>query len=197
MIENYLSCDNVKLLISVGCCYRRLSPGTHVSASFTLDGFPLSRYFRERNIQLDARLRNIASHGSRWTVDSLRLTVRKHFYRSVLEILLARHKLNAMIGKFRGHVYDKGFKEYVRIVVDKLQLPPVLIDEADIIQEYSEKDIIAAVCMRGMCTGVAESLIVLDRWMAIREATTTGYIGLHRLFDPQISPRGWALVAKR
>jgi hypothetical protein len=134
---------------------------------------------------------------SRWTLESLRRTIRKHFYRAVLQIILGRHHLNPMIRKLPDRFYDHGFEEYVRAIVQKLQLPTVLINEAGIIHEHSDRDITAAVCLRGMCTAVVESLIVLDRWMAVREEMKDGYVGLHRIFHAQISPRGWAVVATR
>jgi hypothetical protein len=83
------------------------------------------------------------------------------------------------------------------VVVEKLGLSESLIQEADIIDSYDEKDILAWVILRGMCAGVLESLIMLDRYMAVREALTGGYVGLHKLFDREICPRGWAIVAFR
>ena len=125
------------------------------------------------------------------------MTIRKHYYRALLEILFARHGLKPTVGKLRDHVYLSGFKEYVRNVVQKLKLPDTLIDEADMIGEYNDQKIISAVCLRGMCAGVVESLIILDRWIAIKEQLRDGYVGLHRIFDATISPRGWAIVAAR
>jgi len=188
MIEHFQSCDNVKLLVNVGCCYNRLSE----------DGFPVSRTCRGNNARLHSRLRNLAAQApSRWTLESTRRMIRKHFYRAVLQILLDRHNLNPKIGKKREHFYENGFKEYVRALVRKLQLPTILVDEAHIIQEYSDREVMVGLCLRAMCGAVVESLIVLDRWMAVREDTDIGYIGLHRIFDSQISPRGWALVGTR
>ena len=90
-----------------------------------------------------------------------------------------------------------GFKEYVRTVVQKLNLPETLIEEADMIAEDNDQKVISAVCLRGICAGVVESLIILDRWIAVKEQLTHGYVGLHRIFDGTISPRGWAIVAAR
>lgn len=82
-------------------------------------------------------------------------------------------------------------------MVQKLDLPESLINEANIIDNYSEQMVVSAVCLRGMCAGVVESLILLDRWMAVKEALVGGYVGLHRIFDADVSPRGWAIVAAR
>ena len=51
--------------------------------------------------------------------------------------------------------------------------------------------------MRGICAGVIETMIILDRWLYLHENMTEGYLGVHRLFNPSISPRGWAIVALR
>jgi hypothetical protein len=81
--------------------------------------------------------------------------------------------------------------------VQRSQLPSILINEANIIENYDDSKVMTAVCMRSMCAAVIETLIVLDRWMAVRETLCEGYIGLHRIFEAQISPRGWAIVAAR
>ena len=147
---------------------------------------------------MDRWLRHLAVQAtSRWTVDTLAATIRKHYYRALLEILFARHGLTPTVGKLRDHVYLNGFKDYVRNVVHKLKLQETLIDDVDAIGEYSDQEVISAVCLRGMCAGVVESLIILDRWMAVREQLMDGYVGLHRIFDATISPRGWAIVAAR
>lgn len=162
------------------------------------DDFPISQCYRQRKIKLDHWLHHLAVQAtSRWTFDTMAGTIRKHYYRALLEVLFARHGLTPMVGKLRDHVYLNGFKEYVRIVVHKLKLPETLIDEVDTIDEYNDQKIISAVCLRGMCSGVVESLIILDRWIAIKEQLMDGHVGLHRIFDATISPRGWALVASR
>jgi hypothetical protein len=115
----------------------------------------------------------------------------------VLQLLFNRHDLNPTVGKLPDSFYQKGFEHYLRGVVQRSQLPSILIDEANIIEGYNDNKVMTAVCMRSMCAAVIESLIVLDRWMRVRETLCDGYIGLHRIFDTQISPRGWAIVAAR
>ena len=125
------------------------------------------------------------------------LTIRKHLYRALLEILFTRHGLTPSVGKLPDRAYQMGFKEYMCTVVQKLNLPETLIDEAETIGEYNDQKVISAVCLRGICAGVVESLIILDRWIAVKEQLKHGYVGLHRIFDGTISPRGWAIVAAR
>jgi hypothetical protein len=93
--------------------------------------------------------------------------------------------------------YLKGFAHYVRKVVEKLQLPSVLIDEAEQIADYDEQKVLAAICIRAMCASVIETLILLDRWLVIQENLKDGYVGLHRIFNRETSPRCWAVVASR
>jgi hypothetical protein len=112
-------------------------------------------------------------------------------------LLFNRHGLSPTVGKLPDNLYQKGFDHYVRGVVQRGRLPSVLIDETEIINAYDDHKVMTAVCMRAMCAAVIESLIILDRWMAVREKLIEGYIGLHRIFDPQISPRGWAIVGAR
>ena len=97
----------------------------------------------------------------------------------------------------RDQYYRKSFQDYVIAVVKKLSLPIDLASEASIVDDYQESSLTAAVCMRAMCAAVIESLILVDRWMYMHENMKEGYIGLHRIFEEQISPRGWAIVAAR
>lgn len=163
-----------------------------------LDEFPISQYCREKEIKLDQSLRQLAVQAiNRWTLESTSLTIQKHFYRAVLEVLFIRDDIDMKVGKLRDHIYQKGFKEYLRAVVEKLKLDERLIEEADMINMYDDQKVITAVCLRGMCSAVVESLILLDRWMAVKEQLRDGYVGLHNIFDSEISPRGWAIVATR
>lgn len=159
----------------------------------------MSEYFRHRGVEkLSSTLRHLAVQStSRWNADSLSSTTRKHFYRAVLEVLFARHGITAAVGKQRDHVYQRPFKDYVRTVVEKLGLSEDLVEEAHIVELYDTRDVLSSIVLRGMCASIVESLILVDRYMAVREAMEGGYVGMHRLFDPEISPRGWAIVASR
>jgi hypothetical protein len=151
-------------------------------------------------VQLDEKLRQIAVQAiHRWTKELLSFTVRKHYYRAVLETIFIPHNLSPRVGKIRCQYYRGTFSNYVDAVRTKLDLEGELLFEPDVTDLYDEKDMIPMVCMRAMCAAVIESLIILDRWMYVREnmQEKDGYIGLHRLFDPQISPRHWAIVATR
>jgi len=198
MINHFLYRENVKLLVNVGCCYNLLSQGTPWDLSLKTDGFPMSHCFRERGIQLDQDLRQLAVQAtSRWTTDSLEVTTRKHFYRALLQVLFDRHGLDPVVGRMPPGVYRKGFGFYVRKVVERLQLPSELIDEAELLNDYNDQRVLAALCMRAMCSAVIETLILLDRWLVIQENLKEGYVGLHRIFDAETSPRCWAIVATR
>jgi hypothetical protein len=161
--------------------------------------FPVSQYFREKGINLDRSLRALAVHAAKqWTVDAMSSGIQKHFYRAVLEVLFTRHGIVDMqVGRCRPHVYENGFKEYVRTIVERCKLPEILIDEADIINEFNDLKVLRIMCLREMCADVLESLIQLDRWMAVTEKVGNGYVGLHRIFEAETSPRGWAIVAAR
>ena len=163
----------------------------------------MSEYFRNKGIkELSPTLRHLAVQStSRWNVDSVASMTRKHYYRAVLQVLFARHGIEAIVGKQRDNIYLKLFKGYVWTVVEKLglseELREKLIEEANIIDLYDTGDVLSSIVLRGMCASIIESLILLDRYMAVRESLEGGYVGLHRLFDPEISPRGWAIVASR
>ena len=158
----------------------------------------MSQCFRTRKIRLDQHLRQLAVQAtSRWTTDSLESTKQKHFYRALLQVLFIRRDLNPVVGRMPRGAYLKGFAHYVRKVVEKLQLPSVLIDEAERIADYDEQKVLAAICIRAMCASVIETLILLDRWLVIQENLRDGYVGLHRIFNTETSPRCWAIVASR
>jgi hypothetical protein len=148
---------------------------------------------------LDRSLRALAVHATKqWTVAAMSSGIQKHFYRAVLEVLFTRHGIVDMqVGRCRPHVYESGFKEYVRTIVERCKLPEILIDEADIIKEFNDLKVLRIMCLREMCADVLESLIQLDRWMAVTEKVKNGYVGLHRIFEVETSPRGWAIVAAR
>ena len=170
-----------------------------VVSSNLIENFPLSQLFWKKNIQLSHRLRDQAAQCvDGWNMNSARLKMRKHFYRAVLEVLLHRvgmHDVHASRQKDR--VYEEGFKSYVTAVVQKHRLPEHLIEEASVIDEFKVESIYPVVCLRAMCAAITESLVILDRWMFVRENLAEGYVVLHRLFDSSISPRRWAIVAVR
>ena len=99
--------------------------------------------------------------------------------------------------KQNDRVYAEGFKAYVTAVVRRNGLAETLIEETGIIDEYKMECMFPAVCLRAMCAAVAETLLVLDRWMYVKENLPQGHVILHGLFDPEISPRQWAIVAVR
>jgi hypothetical protein len=81
--------------------------------------------------------------------------------------------------------------------VEQNGLSEDLVEEAGIIDEYKVESMYPAVCLRVMCAAVAESLLILDRWTFVKENLPDGHVVLHRLFDSEISPRRWAIVAVR
>jgi hypothetical protein len=105
--------------------------------------------------------------------------------------------LDRKVGRLCYHYSEGGFEVYLRKVVEKLDLPDFLVDEANLIEKYTAEKIIVAIFLECMCSAVVESLIVLDRWISVREKSEVGYVGLHRVFDLDISSTGWALVASR
>jgi len=82
-------------------------------------------------------------------------------------------------------------------VVQRHGLPETLIEEVGIIDEYKVESMYPAVCLRAMCAAVVESLLILDRWTFVKENLSDGHVILHKLFDAEISPRRWAVVAVR
>jgi hypothetical protein len=105
-------------------------------------------------------------------------------------VILVRHGIQVTVGKLREHFYRDGFDDYLRKVIKRLELPEYLISEARIAEECTRDQILAAVCMRGMCAAVLETVILLERWIYVTENVTAEYLGLHRIFNPIISPRG-------
>ena len=159
----------------------------------------MSKFLREKGIKkLGRDARHLAVHTvPRWTPDSLNTMTRKHFYRAVLEVLFVRHGIDPVVGRTPDHVYRGPFKEYVRVAVKRIGLSERLVQETDVVNSYDTPDVLASIVLRGMCASILESLIVLDRYMAVRETLAGGYVGLRRLFDPEVSPRGWAIVGSR
>lgn len=192
----------MKLLVNVACCFNLLSAGEpyprHLWLTVTLDAFPLSNCMRGKNVELSLSLRQLSTAVVHfWNPETLQLVVKKHYYRSVLQVLFLRHGLDPVVGRLRHHAYEKGFQEYVRKVVAKLNLPATFIEEAKLIESYNCRRVLSAFCLSRMCAPVIKSLIVLDRWLMLWERLNDGYVGLHRIFDEGISSQGWAVVAAR
>lgn len=168
-----------------------------------VDNFPLSKLFRDKDIQLSYSLRQQASQCvDEWTIKTISTTVRKHFYRAVLEVLFQRHGIlngdsNRYMLRQKDRVYEAGFEAYVTSVVERNGLSETLIKEVGIIDDYNVESMCPALCLRAMCAAVVESLLVLDRWMFVKENMSDGHVILHKLFDSEISPRRWAIVAIR
>jgi hypothetical protein len=159
----------------------------------------MSEFFRNKGIKkLSPTARYLVDYSTNCRhSDSLALAMRKQYYRAALEVLFVRHRIEVVVSKPRDHVCQRTFKDYVRTVVKKLGLSEDLIHEADIIDSCDTRDVLSSIVTQVMCARVIESLILLDRWMAVQETVDGGYVGMHRIFNPEISPGGLAIVASR
>jgi hypothetical protein len=158
----------------------------------------MSRCFQSKGYRINRHLGNLAVQLiTQSTSQSLEFTVRKHYYRALIHVLFTRRGIDPIVGKLPNSTYRNGFRHYVQTIVKKLQLPEGLVEESSSVEHLSDTDITTAVCLRGMCAAVVESFILLDRWLFLRENMKEGYLGLHGIFDSEISPRGWALIASR
>lgn len=191
-----LSCDIIDYfdrikadqLISVGCCYHKMT-----------DRYNLSKLSKEVELKLTPNGFNLATRSnSILSIDDFKVKLKVRSYRYMLHCYLYKngHKEFIPTGKTKIADYDLPFFEYA------LKYAKKFIDSRDDAQAYYENPknkknvqrIIHTDILRGLFGRVIESYLILDRAFFLLEK---GYeIEVVEVFDKHLSPRNLAIIAK-
>ncbi len=178
-------------------------------------GYPMSSHVRALSFRYGFHMREHACHSLTAYATRLRECARRgesaegslrlHGRRAVLELLLRERvewrgsgRSVAGVGAIRGAA-GMSFEEYVAAAFAKLKLDPVpdaelrrLADEAGPMLAQWRRVVVFYV-LRLLIAPLWEGLLLLDRLLYLRELGHDAT--LLPLFDPEISPRSYAMVA--
>tara|TARA_Y100000768_G_C23991369_1_gene693788 strand:- start:8110 stop:9285 length:1176 start_codon:yes stop_codon:yes gene_type:complete len=183
-IISYFKNSQSDSLISIGCCYHKLTTKINLSERATLNLTPNAFNLAARSY-------------APLTPESLELKIKIRLYRYMLHCFLFElgYKKFIPTGKTRLKDYEKSFGEYAIIYA------PDLVQSKTVAQAFYDKithreivqKIIYTDIFRGLFGRVIETYIVLDRALYLEEK---GYqVEVKEIFDPHISPRNLAILA--
>lgn len=251
IIRLFLGSDDVRCLVSVGCCYHILSEGLEdEGAEEPKFAFPMSQYFQRARFAMGGTARMLACQApSRWSErqESSVEAFEHHFFRALLQVGIECFNIDISYYRFillnspllHQHIMvEKGlatvsnppilgrlnkkrdflsFETYCAAALRRLKLPPDSITAEDARQYHTEfrlrgidRQIAALWTLRTLLAPVLESVVLVDRWCAIREGLGLGLDGAKKatavggkgvwmwpLFDWVTSPRNVVIVAMK
>ncbi|KAJ9060027.1 hypothetical protein DSO57_1035258 [Entomophthora muscae] len=191
---------DAKCLVTVACCYNRLTVG---------EEFPTSSFLKERSPRLGRlALKMACQTPSSWPSNPEECFefFKRHFYRALLQKLMVEIGLISAtqappaIGKLKKNSFFS-FQVYAHAALVQLGYP---VSDPEGIQAFYEKhragyrQIALVWSLQSCLAPVIESLLILDRYISIRERLgPSGDVTILPMFDLLVSPRCFALVAHK
>ena len=183
----YTVSNKIKSVLSLGCCYHKLT-----------DQYNLSSLAQVSGLSLTKNSFNLATRGySYQTLAGLKrkIKIRKYRYGLHLYLFSLGHHNFIPTGRTNLADYDKIFSEYASIYAGEL-IKSSTDAEAFYKKDESQmeiKDIIAIDLIRGLFGRVIEAYLTVDRALYLKE---NGYqVQIKELFDRKLSPRSLAIQA--
>lgn len=183
----YTVSNKIKSVLSLGCCYHKLT-----------DQYNLSSLAQVSGLSLTKNSFNLATRGySYQTLAGLKrkIKIRKYRYGLHLYLFSLGHHNFIPTGRTNLADYDKIFSEYASIYAGEL-IKSSTDAEAFYKKDESQieiKDIIAIDLIRGLFGRVIEAYLTVDRALYLKE---NGYqVQIAELFDRKLSPRSLAIQA--
>ncbi|KAK3766051.1 hypothetical protein RRG08_002289 [Elysia crispata] len=203
LLRVFLNCPTAQGLASVACCYMKMTASSSSSAH-ELDNFPMSSYLHDLQFPcLSYEAREMACHFA----DSYHQRLldnpphlKSHSYRAALEKLLRSVDSSFKSGQARitskiGHGLT--FHQYAEENLKKLgisieSVPESLMNKcAELTNDWMR--VVAFYTLRLSLAPLVESLLLCDRALFLSENGVPSV--LVPIFDPNISPRNFALLA--
>jgi hypothetical protein len=200
MLDGYLSCPQVRAMVSVGCCYNRLV------------AFPLSRRVREGCGlgALNIRARSSASHALPPTVAQVCGRWVRFYQSAMLDLLLNEGRGSGEDAGARQHGSAVGKRTFPTFPAFAQAAQPSLSPESLLPRARAVEARWGGVHVEALLTllafakaalgPVVEGVLLQDRLWSLRERLPGGSGSvpfLVRLFDPALSPRCTALVSRK
>ncbi|KAI5792971.1 methyltransferase domain-containing protein [Pyronema domesticum] len=216
----------VRAVALIGCCYNLLTeksgatfkppflraPHPRLITTATSDdpkGFPISSKLTEHRISFNITARSMACQApSNWTETSSAEFFLRHYYRALLQRLLIDKGVIAadcleplIIGSLPKQCYVS-FYDYAVAALGKMKM----LDQVEFSKEEAEEYVIRFETRRqelevvwslmAFSAGVVESVIVVDRWMYLREMGCKK-AWVEAAFEHSESPRNFVVVGLR
>lgn len=209
----------------IGCCYNLLTeragktykvPITRssyprlVEAANTADphGFPISDTFEQENVTLNITARSMACQApTNWARGGSSDFFVRHFWRALLQRILADRGLlddpsnPVILGSLKKDSYDS-FHKYVNAAAVKMGWGGEMRLSAEEAEGYEReykprhKDLCVMWSLMAVAAGVVESLIVVDRWLFLKEMEGVE-AWVEQVFEYSESPRNLVVVGVR
>ncbi|KAM7421601.1 hypothetical protein PAMA_015648 [Pampus argenteus] len=217
LLRHFVNCPHVRGITSVACCYMKITtkenpspPGlveppapltpAHESLPFQF-GYPMSRLVQGLpGHQLSYKAREGACHAVEDYIRRLReesKLLRTHCYRAMLETFIrdVRPDLRRAGIQTIKKAHLLPFTDYARLGLARVGLPPELPLDPEQVEAMLKQQgrVVVYFSLALLLAPVVETLVLLDRMIYLQENGVDSQ--LVPLFDPNISPRNFVLVA--
>ncbi|XP_076802454.1 methyltransferase-like protein 25B [Clavelina lepadiformis] len=210
MVRLFKESSSIKSLISVSCCYMKLTTDcinndacdvTRASHIY----YPMSDYVGSiANHQLPYKARELSCHAIEDYRQRLKENgphLKMHCYRAVLEVLLRRQHPDLIRAGVRTvkKAYNLPFTEYVKRAFQRLNLPPCDItmlcssNTEEMLNDW--RHLVTYFTLSLLLAPVIESVILMDRLLYLKE---NGFCSeISSIFEPLLSPRCFVIIATK
>ncbi|CAH2037323.1 unnamed protein product [Thlaspi arvense] len=244
MLRTFMECEEVKAVVSIGCCYNLLSEKSSES-SCSKCGFPMSAGLKSLDFSLGKNARDLACQSAdRWSSLGEEAGLQNfelHSFRAAFQMVLSKHYPEVLatspsIGRqgkaFRRQQQRKTLETPATLVTtkkdtdDKKHMRKTSSDskicssfeqfclsafsrlnlehpeDLDLSATWNEAEAFTELIgpywsIRAALGPVLETLMLLDRLMFLQEHGDSIKVFMLPIFDPTISPRNVAIIAKR
>lgn len=205
MIHTFANCEEVKVLVSISCCYMKLSTQQDSHSKNEVYGYPMSSFVNSLAKQhLSYKSRATACHANENFAARLLTNgdeLRVHCCRSVLENLIREScpKLVRPGVQISQKIQLSDFEKYVEIAFDKLKIPvpsPGRIRGENISHMHCQwRKVVIYYALSLLLAPLVETIVLLDRSIYLFENGFNSKVQC--IFDPKLSPRCFALIANK
>ncbi|GAU97606.1 hypothetical protein RvY_08876-2 [Ramazzottius varieornatus] len=205
-------------LCFVGCCYHYMEE--EFDRRQPCDGhsmFPLSAYLRRKQFFFGKNTRMLASQSVDRTLREgrkrLDVSARSLFFRALLQILLVRSILpdktdnlercdpdEVRVGRIPVDL-QTSFSEYAEKAGKICGFPAAVLGPEceEVFQQFKSVEVHMKIVnlLRIVLGACVEQVMLLDRLCYLEEQEGIAEVGLIAMFDPVVSPRSWAICARK
>ncbi|KAG5392414.1 hypothetical protein IGI04_022377 [Brassica rapa subsp. trilocularis] len=195
MLRTFMECEEVKAVVSIGCCYNLLSEKASEDSCYKC-GFPMSAGLKSLGFSLGKNARDLACQSAeRWS------SLGEDAGLQNFEL----HSFHTDVNKSMRHPSSNpnsysSFEKFCLSAFSRLNLEHP--QDLDLTATWNEADAFTELIgpywsIRAALGPVLETLILLDRLMFLQEQGDSLEVSMLPIFDPTISPRNVAVIAKR
>ncbi|GAB0093900.1 methyltransferase-like protein 25 [Sergentomyia squamirostris] len=185
-LEIFTRDPDVKFLCNIGCCYNLLTK------------FPMSSFLSAQGVTMTDRARMLACQSLNTILREKSLPSNSLHFRTLFEQLVkAKHPDSSF--QQLGKIKSSTFSDYFQRACIKMNLPIFHSQEEldEIFKNYNRTFLDLFYVLRASLAGAIEAVILLDRVHYLLESGVQSKVHLIKLFDYEISPRCYAIVAEK